>query len=184
MDLYIFGSYIGKIMKIATKIIATNAVIAALYVVFTLPFGVIAVNNVIQFRPAEALAILPALAPHTAIGLAIGCCIANIISPFGIYDMVLGALVTLIAALLTSTKLFRKIYLAPIPPIILNALLLPLIWIIGGQGGEIVYYISMAGLLVSQSVVIYGLGTPLYILTKKKLLPYLALDVDHSTPQG
>ena len=52
-----------------TKMIAVNALVAALYVVLTMPFGVITTSSGFQFRPAEALTILPALMPYTVIGL-------------------------------------------------------------------------------------------------------------------
>lgn len=162
--------------KNITKFICINAVIAGLYVLFTMPFGIIAVNSNLQFRPAEALTILPALCPYTVVGLTIGCAIANTISPFGAFDVVLGSAVTLIAGLLTSTKLFRRSYLAPIPPIVLNAFFLPLIWILGGQGGNVVYWVSVGSLFITQGVVIYALGTPLYYLTKKTLLPMMQLE--------
>ncbi len=163
----------SSMKKNATKIIAVNAVVAAMYVVLTMPFGVIT-TGIFQFRPAEALAILPAIAPYTMIGLAIGCGISNMVSLFGIYDIVLGSLVTLLAGYLSSTKLLCNKWLAPLPPILLNALLLPLIWLLSDS--SVGYLICMCSLLVSQSVVIYGLGVPLYMLTKKRLMPMISLD--------
>ena len=95
--------------KNITKFICINAVIAGLYVLFTMPFGIIAVNSNLQFRPAEALTILPALCPYTVVGLTIGCAIANTISPFGAFDIVLGSAVTLIAGLNKLKKIpFKK----------------------------------------------------------------------------
>ncbi len=156
-----------------TKFIAVNAVVASIYVVLTMPFGVIT-TGIFQFRPAEALAILPALCPYTIVGLAIGCGISNMVSMFGIYDIVLGSAVTLLAGYLTSTKLFRNKWLAPLPPILLNALLLPLIWLISDS--SVGYLLCMCSLLVSQTVVIYGLGIPLYVVTQKRLMPMLSLE--------
>ncbi len=156
-----------------TKFIAVNAVVASIYVVLTMPFGT-ATTGLIQLRPAEALTILPALCPYTMVGLAIGCGISNIVSMFGVYDVVLGSLVTLLAGYLTSTRLFRNKWLAPLPPIILNALILPLIWMISDS--SVGYIFSMCSLLVSQTIVIYGLGIPLYLITQKKLLPMLSLE--------
>lgn len=160
-----------------TKFICINAVIAGLYVLFTMPFGIIAVNSNLQFRPSEALTILPALCPYTVVGVTIGCAIANTISPFGAFDVILGSAVTLIAGILTA-KVFKKSYLAPIPPIVLNAFLLPVIWILGGQGGNVVYWVSVGSLFISQGVVLYALGLPLYFLARKTLLPIMQLNID------
>lgn len=154
--------------------IAMNAVVAALYVVFTLPFGTLAINPYVQIRPAEALTILPALMPWSVVGLTIGCAVSNVISTFGIWDVILGSTVTLIAGLLTAF-VFKKFYLAPIPPVVLNAVLLPVVWLIAAPEGVTwtVYLLEVAGLLVSQSVVCFGLGIPLFFAARKHVLPLM-----------
>lgn len=164
-------------MKKSAKYIAVNAVVAALYVALTVPFGALATNPYIQIRPGEALTILPALMPYCIPGLAIGCAIGNIVSTFGIWDIILGTLITTIAALLTAF-VFKKFYFAPLPPILLNAFLLPLVWLLAGTDGMtwLIYLMQVGGLLVSQSVVCYGLGIPLYFLAKKRIVPMLRLD--------
>ncbi|MCM1043472.1 MAG: QueT transporter family protein [Corallococcus sp.] len=163
-----------------TKAICVNAVVAALYIVFTMPFGTISTSSGLQFRPAEALTILPALFPYVTVGLTIGCAVSNIVSAFGVLDVILGSLTTLIAGILTSLKPFRKFYLAPIPPVVLNALILPAVWILaGGEAGWTVYGINCASLLLTQGVVIFGLGIPLYFFADKKLKPLLSLDTEY-----
>ena len=169
-------------MNKSTKHLALNAVVAALYVALTLPLGSIANNSFIQIRPAEALAILPALIPSTTIGLAVGCAISNILSAFGIIDIALGSAVTLVAAILTA-KVFKKSYLAPIPPTVLNAIFLPLVWllaaVVDNPNSTLTatgYFWQMASLLVSQAIVCFGLGIPLYYITKNRILPRLNLD--------
>ena len=49
----------------------------------------------------------------------------------------------------------------------LNAFILPLIWVLCYGAPEYVYIVQSAILLVSQSVVIYVLGTPTYLGIKK-----------------
>lgn len=160
----------------SAKKIAVNALVAALYVALTVPFGALATNPYIQIRPGEALTILPALMPYCIPGLAVGCAIGNLVSAFGIWDICLGTVVTLLAAVLTAF-VFKKFYLAPLPPIILNAFLLPLVWLISGADTTwVIYFTEVGGLLVSQSVVCYGLGIPLYFLAEKRLVPMLKLD--------
>ncbi len=160
-------------MKHSAKYIAVNACVAALYVATTMPLTTIATNPYIQFRPGEALTVLPAVMPYCVPGLVVGCAISNIVSAFGIFDIVLGSLVTLVAALLTAF-VFRNIWLAPLPPILLNAIALPLIWLLGGgESGIVSYLLQAGGLVVSQSVVCYGLGVPLTFAVRKKVLPLL-----------
>ena len=95
--------------------------------IFQLTFGPV------QVRLGEALTVLPFLFPAAAPGLALGCLLTNILSPYGPIDMVVGTLATAIAAFL-SMKMPRW-YLAGLPPIVMNALLLPPHVGLGGSGG-------------------------------------------------
>ena len=149
-------------MNNTTKIICFNAVIAALYIALTMALAPIS-YGVIQLRVAESLTILPAVLPFSVIGLFIGCAISNSISLFGIYDVIFGSLITLLAGLLTS-KLKNK-WLAPLPPIVLNAFGLPLIWYL--IGSETVYWVNVFSIFVSQTIILYLLGVPLLVLIKK-----------------
>lgn len=86
-------------MKRNVQHLTQAAVIAAAYVVLTLPFAQFAFG-MIQFRLAEALTVLAALTPAAIPGLFIGCLLTNILYPsgLGIIDIIFGSLATLIAA--------------------------------------------------------------------------------------
>ncbi len=105
--------------------IAYGAVIAALYVVLTLPFASIA-YGVIQFRIAEALTILPFFTPAAIPGLTIGCFLSNLLGG-SVIDAVFGSLATLIGAVL-SYALRRHKWLVCVPPILSNTLIIP--WVL------------------------------------------------------
>ena len=75
----------------------------------------------IQVRFSEALCLLPFLFPETAWGLGVGCLIANLFSPYGALDIVVGSLSTLIAALLTARC--RSPWTAALPPVVCNMVL-------------------------------------------------------------
>lgn len=141
------------------------ALIAALYSAMTIPLGAISSQSFLQFRPAEALTMLPLLFAEAVPGLAIGCMIANIFGGYGIYDIVFGALITLAAAILT--RKIKKPLLAGLPPVLLNAALLPLIWI--AFSAETIYLYSFLSTLLTQTVWVYGLGLPIYYVLKKRL---------------
>lgn len=155
--------------KFKLKNLALSGMIAALYVALTLPFGGLAYGNVgFEIRPSEALTVLPLLFPEAIPGLFVGCFIANIPSAFGPADMILGSIISLIAAILT--RFSKKIYLGIWPPIILNAALLPLIFMLAG--GEILYLEVFISILITQTIWVAGLGIPLYF-SAKRLKPML-----------
>ncbi len=89
-------------MKRNVQYLTEAAVIAAAYIVLTLPFAQFAFG-MIQFRLAEALTVLAALTPAAIPGLFIGCLLTNTLYPsgLGIIDIIFGSLATLIAAFTT-----------------------------------------------------------------------------------
>ena len=141
------------------------AMAAALYAVmgyfgnvFGLTFGPV------QIRFAEALTVLPFLFPATAPGLAIGCLITNLLSPYGPIDVIFGTLATAIAAWLT-TKMPRW-YLAALPPIIVNAIILPPMWAWAEVGAINAAFWTACGFnaltfIVGEALACYVLGTVL-----------------------
>lgn len=113
--------------KFTVKNLTLAAMVAALYAVmgyFGNVFGL--TFNVVQIRFAEALTVLPFLFPATAPGLVVGCLITNLLSPFGPVDIIFGTLATAIAAWLTAKA--PKWYLAPLPPILVNMVILCPMW--------------------------------------------------------
>lgn len=103
------------------------AMIAAIYVVLTFianAFGL--ANYAIQVRFSEALTILPYFTPAAIPGLFIGCILSNILTGCALPDIIFGSIATLIGAILTR-KLRKNKWLAPIPPIVANAVIVPFV---------------------------------------------------------
>lgn len=103
------------------------AMIAAIYVVLTFvanAFGL--ANYAVQVRFSEALTILPVFTPAGIPGLFIGCLISNILTGCAIPDIIFGSLATLIGALGTRALRSNR-FLAVLPPIAANAVIVPLI---------------------------------------------------------
>jgi len=152
---------------LTTRALARAGVIAALYVVLSLAVLPVA-SGAIQFRPSEALCILPLFFPEAVPALFVGCMLSNVITGCAIWDIIFGSVITLTAAILTffCGKLFKnaalKITVGGIFPVLLNAFLLPVIWYFCYGELEYIYILQVAFLTVSQSVCIYALGTPLY----------------------
>lgn len=110
-----------------TLFVTQAAMIAALYVVLTMianAFGL--ANYAIQVRFSESLTILPFFTPAAIPGLYAGCVIANILTGAMPLDVIFGGLATLIGALGTYF-LRRWKWLAPLPPIIANIIIVPLV---------------------------------------------------------
>jgi len=107
------------------KHLVLSAFIGALYATLTIILAPISYGQ-IQVRIAEALTILPFFSYFSIAGLFIGCIIANLVGGYGIIDIVFGSLATLVAAIFTyyigKSSLKNKKYLAPLPPVIINAL--------------------------------------------------------------
>lgn len=103
-----------------------SAMIAAIYVVLTVLFAPFGFGQ-IQVRIAEALTILPYFTPAAIPGLFIGCLIGNIIGGAIIPDIIFGSLATLIGACFTYLLRKRSKFLAPVPPILANTVVVPLV---------------------------------------------------------
>lgn len=151
--------------KFSTKKLTRAGVIAALYVALTYVFFPISFGGE-QARISEALTILPLFYVEAVPALYIGCVISNLMG-WGVYDIVIGALATLFAAVLTyligKTKLSKhiKIWLGIIPPIVLNALLIPLVIYLSG-GLEKAYLLQALLIGGGELLVTATLGVALY----------------------
>lgn len=152
-------------MKKTTLSLVRGAMIAAMYVTLTLVFQPISFGAV-QFRIAEALTLLPVLSAEAVPGLFVGCIIANLLGGGVWYDIVLGSIATLLAAL--CTRAFRKTpAIAAVFPALFNGIII----------GPVVYFayvhapgepVSIGTLLftvltvtLGEVVVCYVLGLPL-----------------------
>lgn len=89
--------------KLQTQHLTRAAAVGAAYAVLSLFSSVFSLTfGAVQCRFSEALCVLPFFFPETVWGLFAGCLITNILSPYGLLDLIVGSLATLIAALLTA----------------------------------------------------------------------------------
>lgn len=120
--------------------IVQAAVIAAVYVVLT--YFISAFNlasGAIQVRISEALCVLPFFTPAAIPGLFLGCLLSNLLTGCIFWDVVFGSLATLLGALGTwlisgrprqgnsSPIPTKNKWLAPLPPIAANTLVVPFV---------------------------------------------------------
>jgi uncharacterized membrane protein len=148
----------NAILNSRVRFLVRAAVIGAAYAALTLALAPLS-YGVMQLRVSEALTVLPYFTPAAIPGLFVGCIVANVISPYGIIDMVCGSLATLLAA--CATYVFRKRrILAPLFPVLFNAVVI----------GAMLYYaygvnaslpVNMLWVGAGEFIVCYGLGYPL-----------------------
>ena len=150
-----------------TKFLVQAALIGAIYAALTYFSAPISFGPM-QFRIAEALCVLPVLTPAAVPGLAVGCVIANLGSPYGLADIICGATATLLAAL--CSRAARNIRFKNLP---LLSLLFPVLFNGIIIGLEITFFIpedatfwafltSGAGVALGELVSCYVLGLPLF----------------------
>lgn len=177
-------------MKKSPLFLTQAAVIAAAYVVLTLPFAQFAFG-MIQFRLAEALSVLAALTPAAIPGLFLGCLLANTLNPMslGPVDFLLGSLATLLSAIVTwklsrrlvqskkiqASRSFWRQSLVIFPGVIFNALIvgtyLPFLLSDGEPVTAMMVLTFIGWIFLSQAVVIYLIGWPLWIgLNRTKII--------------
>lgn len=151
-----------------TLFITQAAIIAALYVVLTLLANALGLANyAIQLRFSEALTILPFFLPAAIPGLFLGCLISNLLTGAIIWDVVFGSLATLLGAV--GTYLLRRVkWLAPLPPIIANTIIVPLVLYFAYRiPGSIPYFMLTVGIGEILSCGVLGMLL-LFVLQKYK----------------
>ena len=155
------------------RLIVYSGVIAALYVVLTLPMAQFAFGP-IQFRLAEVLTVLPAFTAGYIPGVSLGCFIANLLNPnnLGPVDIIFGTLATVIAGIFTRIIGKKNKILGIIPPIISNGLIVGgyLPFLLVDEGSSVTaqaVIISMAEVAASEAVLLIIVGIPFILLIEK-----------------
>ena len=97
-------------------------------------------------------------------GLVVGCLITNLLSPYGPIDIVMGTLATAIAAVLTAKM--PRWYLAALPPILVNMVILAPMWSWAETNAINSAFWALCGynagtFVIGEAAVCYVLGTVL-----------------------
>lgn len=147
-------------MKITTRDIAYNAVVAALYIVLTLITYPVSFLG-IQFRFAEILVLLCFFRKDYILGLTLGCLIANLSSAIGLIDVLFGTFATLISCICVAYS--KWLLLAVIFPVVFNGVIvgLELFWFLDAPLLESMFFVAIGELGVMV------IGYIIFILLKK-----------------
>lgn len=168
-------------MKRNTRVrfLTEAAMIAAGYTVLTLLAMMLNLAyGPVQFRFSEALTVLPVLPPAAVPGLAVGCLLSNLWSSMGALDIIFGTAATLLAAL--TTYMVRNIrvkgipILAPLPPVLFNALIVGVEITIVSPGGFVfpAFLANALSVGLGELAVCYVLGLPLLVALEKAMGAY------------
>jgi uncharacterized membrane protein len=163
-------------MRRRSHFLAHSAIIAALYAVLCHFQNLLLPGSAswaIQCRLSEALCVLALFTPAAIPGLTIGCLINNLGSPFGLVDILLGTLATLLATItirLVATKI--KSLTLPISifsPTLFNSLIVGL-EISCINNNLSMFFITAFQVAVGEITVCALLGVPLYLAINKSKL--------------
>jgi uncharacterized membrane protein len=130
-------------MKRNNQFITRTALIAAAYAALTYAFAWMSYEQ-IQFRISEVLVLFAFVEPRYGLGLVLGCILANLASPLGVIDIVVGSFATFLAIVIIVKirKLLglnkKALIIASLGPVISNALLV---------GAELTYLFNTPFLL-------------------------------------
>ncbi|MDO5085594.1 MAG: QueT transporter family protein [Erysipelotrichaceae bacterium] len=169
-------------MKINVKTMAYSAIIAALYTAVSLAIAPLTFGN-IQIRFAEALTLLPILAPSTIVGITLGCGLTNLfgamlgINPLGHADVFIGTAATFVACLLSIYYRNHKVKGVPVisvmMPVVINALIIgaELAYVIMPQSLFVGFITFGSAVFVGQFIACVIIGVPLLnYIDKSKIL--------------
>ena len=146
----------------SAKRLVRVSVIAALYVVLTLALPAMAYGP-IQFRLSEVMTLLAFIDPFYILPLTLGCAIANIASPFGMIDVIVGSLASFLS--LYSMSKTKNIYIASLYPTIFCLLIGLEILFLSNE--PINFFLVTGQIMISEFVVVSIIGISLFKIIEK-----------------
>ena len=151
--------------RFTTRAIVNAGLIAAIYVALTMLFQPISFGA-IQFRIAEALTLLPILTVDAVPGLFVGCLLANWLGGGIWFDVVLGSIATLLAAICTRLLREKRIVAALMPTVFNGLIVGPVVYFayVRAPGDPVslgTLLFNMATVAFGELVVCDGLGLPM-----------------------
>lgn len=152
--------------KFTVRDLVRAAIIAAVYALLTIFLAPIS-SGLVQCRVSEAMSILPYFTFSAVPGLFIGCVIANLLVGAPIYDVLFGSLATLLAAYITyAMRKHVSKYLAPLPSVVVNALVVGWLLVYVYEVG-VPFWVAAGYVAIGQAIACFALGIPLLKLLER-----------------
>jgi len=148
------------------KNLCISAAVAALYALLTLALEPLSYGSV-QCRLSEALTIMPLFLAESVPGLFVGCFLANFLAPAVVLpDVIFGSLATLAAAILTYKLRGRSVFVAMLPPVLVNAVAVGILVHVY-YAPEVPLALCMLQVGAGQALAVYTGGGALYAALRK-----------------
>ena len=152
--------------KFTVRDLVRAAIIAAVYALLTIFLAPIS-SGLVQCRVSEAMSILPYFTFSAVPGLFIGCMIANLLVGAPIYDVLFGSLATLLAAYITyAMRKHVSKYLAPLPSVVVNALVVGWLLVYVYEVG-VPFWVAAGYVAIGQAIACFALGISLLKLLER-----------------
>ena len=172
------------------RFLLVSAMVAAIYFIFTVVPAPLS-YGAIQFRFAEIMVLLVFIDKRYISGLVLGCFLANLLSPYGIMDAILGPLGSLFSVVMIAftvrfgvgvvnnfnekrTRIIAALYVSSLWPV-LSSVIIAFGLILAGDPAA--YWYLVGSIAFGQFVVISVVGVPLfiYILSKPSIVKILRI---------
>ena len=149
-----------------TRFIVYTAILAGIYASLTLSMAPVS-YGAIQMRIPEILTLLAFVNPQFAPGLILGCFIANLFSPFGMIDVIVGTFATAVAVY--SMRYARNIWIASLMPTMANGIIVGLEIALLAQLPimETMFYVALG-----EFIVVTVAGVPVFKSLSKKIMQH------------
>lgn len=173
------------------RFLLVSAMVAAIYFIFTVVPAPLSYGGIIQFRFAEIMVLLVFIDKRYIPGLVLGCFLANLLSPFGIMDAVLGTLGSLFSVVMIAltvrfgvgfvnnlnekrTRIIAALYVSSLWPVLSSVIIAFGLMLAGNPAA---YWSLVGSIAFGQFVVISVVGVPLfiYILSKPSIVKILRI---------
>lgn len=157
--------------KISAKTIAITGITAAIYAVATWAIAPLGFGP-IQLRFSELLVLLAFIDIGYAPGLILGCALANLFSPMGIVDVVVGSTAT--ACTLLAISKTKSLFIATLWPTVFCIFVGIELYIVS----QYPFLFSTMTVMLGEFLVVTIIGYPLFgsILKNKKLVEQLKIN--------
>ncbi len=150
-----------------TRQLTRGALIAALYTAISLLLAPISMGyGGLELRVAEAMTLLPILLPEAVPALTIGCLLTNLLASGTPWDIVFGTLATLLAALCTRALRDKPLWVAALPPVLINAVIVGTVlrYTLGLDLSLWAWMLVIGG---GQAIACFVIGIPLTLLLRR-----------------
>jgi len=149
-----------KLKHMNTRDLMKTVIVAALYAALTVGFAPISYGPM-QFRLSELLVVLAFIDKKYIPGLVLGCAIANMFSPFGIVDVIVGTIATFISVYAMSKT--KNLFLATLWPTINCVFIGAELYYVAG----LPFWLTTLYVAVGEFAVVTVIGYPLFKLLMK-----------------